>query len=72
MPILGNLSKTYAFLYKILKIVLAIFTNLTKIWLFFAFLHLRIWPFLKLLMAKFGFLELGNPVIQCKFCEALH
>jgi hypothetical protein len=39
------------------------FENLTFIWLF---LHLRIWPFLKLLLAKFGFLHFlapGNPAL---------
>jgi hypothetical protein len=65
-----NFNKTYNILWYF-KIVLIHFGKFSfKIWpLFGLFHHLRIWPFLTLLMAKFGlfyFLGPGNPVSQLR------
>ncbi len=64
--VLTNLSK-FGTVYEILNFYLVILTQfLKKIWpLFGLFSFFKIWPFLKLLMAKFGLLNFfgpGNPV----------
>jgi len=68
-----NLSKFKTF-YEILNFNSVILTK--KIGLYLAFFHFfRIWPFLKLIMVKFGLLnfsESGNPGWRLKLKEKIH